>query len=317
LKNLLSIVIPTYNEEKLIQNTINTVVETMTLENIPFEIVFVDDGSFDSTWKIISQNTNAYPNIKAVKFSRNFGKESAIFAGLDFAKGDCCVVMDCDLQHPPNIVVEMYKLWLLNDFDIVEGRKSSRGKESFINRFFANLFYKLLRATSGIDLENASDFKLMDRSVVDIIKAMPERQTFFRAMSSWVGFKVTKVYFEVPKRKEDRSRWSFKSLFMLAINSITSYTTIPMQIVTIFGVTFFIFALAASVQTVYMKLAGKAVEGFTTVILLLLIIGSVIMFSLGIIGLYLSKIYEEIKSRPRYIVSETIGIKEGREDIGL
>lgn len=317
MKNLLSIVIPTYNEEKLIQNTINKVFEAMTLENIPFEIVFVDDGSFDSTWKIISQNTSTHSNIKAVKFSRNFGKESAIFAGLDFAKGDCCVVMDSDLQHPPQIVVEMYKLWLLNDFDIVEGRKSSRGKESFINKFFANLFYKLLRATSGIDLENASDFKLMDRSVVDIIKAMPERQTFFRAMSSWVGFKVTKVYFEVPKRKNDRSRWSFKSLFKLAINSITSFTTIPMQIVTIFGVTFFIFALVAAAQTLYIKLAGRAVEGFTTVILLLLIIGSVIMFSLGIIGLYLSKIYEEIKSRPRYIVSETIGIKEGREDIGL
>lgn len=313
---LLSIVIPAYNEEKLLQNTIDVVTDTFARKNIPFELIFVDDGSTDSTWKIIKDNIISNSNIRALRFSRNFGKEGAIFAGLDAAKGDCCVIMDSDLQHPPECAVEMYKTWANNGFDIIEGRKSSRGKESVVNKGFAKLFYKLLKITSGINLENASDFKLMDRSVVEILKKMPERQTFFRALSSWVGFRVTQVYFEVPARKADRSRWSFSSLFKLAVNSITSFTNIPMQIVTIIGITFFIFAVIIGVQTIYNYASGHAVEGFTTVILLLLIMGSVIMFSLGIIGLYLSKIYEEIKSRPRYIIQETAGIEGGTKEIG-
>lgn len=304
MKKLLSIVIPAYNEEKLLQNTIDTVERTMADSGVPYELVFVDDGSSDSTWSILQANAKRRDYVKGVRLSRNFGKESAIFAGLGQIRGDCCIVMDCDLQHPPECAVEMYRLWLHNEYDIIEGRKSNRGKESAMYRLSAGLFYKLLRVTSGINLENASDFKLLDRKVVDIITKMPEKQTFFRAMPGWLGFRTAHVYFDVPSRGDGRSRWSLKGLFKLAVNAITSYSALPMQLVTFFGIAFFVFALAMLVQTLYMKLSGKAVEGFTTVIILLLVIGSVIMFSLGVIGVYLSKIYEEVKSRPKYIVSD-------------
>jgi len=306
MKKLLSIVIPAYNEEKLLQNTMDTVSRTMIDAAVPFEIIFVDDGSTDATWSIISACAKRRDTVRGVRFSRNFGKESAISAGLAHAKGDCCVVMDCDLQHPPAAAVEMYKLWLHNDVDIVEGRKAKRGKETLFYRLSAGFFYKLLKLASGINLENASDFKLLDRKVVDILVKMPEKQTFFRAMPGWLGFRTEQVLFEVPDRGEGRSKWSMKSLIKLAVTAITSYSSLPMQIVTVCGLGFMVFALILLIQTLYMKISGQAVEGFTTVIILLLAIGSIIMFSLGVIGVYISKIYEEVKSRPKYIVSDLV-----------
>lgn len=307
MKKLLSIVIPAYNEEKLLQNTMEVVSRAMHDASIPFEIVFVDDGSTDATWGVINACAQKREFVRGVRFSRNFGKESAIAAGLMHARGDCCVVMDCDLQHPPPAAVEMYKLWLHNEFDIIEGRKAKRGRESFLYKLSAGLFYKVLRLSSGINLENASDFKLLDRKVVDALNRMPERQTFFRAMPGWLGFKTGQVLFDVPDRGDGRSRWSFKGLVKLAVNAVTSYSALPMQLVTVCGAAFMLFALGLLVQTLYMKLSGRAVEGFTTVILLLLAIGSVIMFSLGVIGIYISKIYEEVKNRPKYIVSDVAG----------
>ena len=310
MEKLLSIVIPAYNEEKLLQNTMETVSRAMQGAGIPFEVVFVDDGSTDGTWGAIAAAAKSSDTVRGVRFSRNFGKESAIFAGLAHARGGCCVVMDCDLQHPPEAAVEMYRLWLNNDFDIIEGKKARRGRESLFHRLGARFFYKLLRATSGMSLENASDFKLLDRKVVDIINAMPERQTFFRAMSGWLGFRTAQVLFEVPERGAGRSKWSFRGLMKLAVNAITSYSALPMQLVTVCGVAFMAFALALLAQTLYMKISGQAVAGFTTVIILLLVMGSVIMFSLGVIGVYISKIYEEVKRRPKYIVSDMAGRAE-------
>jgi glycosyltransferase involved in cell wall biosynthesis len=307
MKKLLSIIIPAYNEEKLLQNTMEVVSHAMHDASIPFEIVFVDDGSTDATWGVINACAEKREAVRGIRFSRNFGKESAIAAGLTHARGDCCVVMDCDLQHPPAVAVEMYKLWLHNGFDIIEGRKAKRGRESFLYKLSAGLFYNVLRMSSGINLENASDFKLLDRKVVDALNRMPERQTFFRAMPGWLGFKTSEVRFEVPDRGDGRSRWSFKGLVKLAVNAVTSYSSLPMQLVTVCGAGFMLFALGLLIQTLYMKLSGRAVEGFTTVIILLLAIGSVIMFSLGVIGIYISKIYEEVKNRPKYIVSDVTG----------
>ncbi len=309
MKKLLSLVVPAYNEEKLLQGSIDAIAHAMAESGIPYELVIVDDGSTDGTWGIIESCSHRRDTVRGVRLSRNFGKESAIFAGLNHAAGDCCIVMDCDLQHPPAAAVQMYKLWQHNNFDIVEGKKSSRGKESLAYKLSAGLFYKLLRVTSGINLENASDFKLLDRKVVDIIKSMPEKQTFFRAMPGWLGFQTGEVRFEVPEREGGRTRWSFRGLVKLAVTAITSYSALPMQLVTVCGAAFLVFALAMAIQTLYMKLAGHAVEGFTTVIILLLVIGSVIMFSLGVIGIYLAKIYEEVKSRPKFIVSDLSGFR--------
>lgn len=303
---MLSVIIPSYNEEGNVKNTKNVVTEILEKENIPFELIFVNDGSKDKTWERLTELSAEDKRVVSVNFSRNFGKESAIFAGLSIAKGDCGVIMDCDLQHPPKVIVEMYNIWKNNDVDVVEGVKSDRGKENILYKGFSKLFYKIIKSASKLDMEGASDFKLLDRSVIDALNAMPERLTFFRALSSWVGFKTEKVYFEVAERFDGKSKWSLKSLIKYAVSSVTSFTCAPMQVVTGCGVLLFIISVILGVQTIYNYASGKSLEGFTTVILLLLIIGSVIMFSLGIIGYYLEKIYEEIKNRPRFIIRDVL-----------
>ncbi len=311
---MISVIVPSYNEEDNICKTFDTIKEILSKNEIDFEIIFINDGSADKTWIEISDLADKYENIVGVNFSRNFGKESAIFAGLKYAKGDCSVVIDCDLQHPVEKIVDMYNIWLNNDVDIVEGRKKTRGKENFMHKFCASFFNYLLKKGSGINMKNASDFKLMDKRVVDSLNEMPERLTFFRAMSSWVGYKTTIVYFDVREREQGKTKWSIRSLIKYAIRSITSYSALPMQLVTIVGVITFIISIILGIDTLYSKLSGQSLEGFSTVILLQLFTSSVIMFSLGIIGYYLSKIYEEIKNRPRYIVQEVIRQKQRRKD---
>ena len=299
----MSIVLPAYNEEQMIEKTARIIPELMEEENISYELGFVNDGSKDLTWEKIVKVSEENPNIKGVCFSRNFGKEGAVFAGIANASGDCVAVMDCDLQHPPETLVTMYRLWE-QGYQVIEGVKASRGKEGMIHKFFAKTFYKIISNATGVDMSRASDFKLLDRTAVDEFLKLPERNVFFRALSSWVGFKTTYVEFHVQEREAGESKWSMKSLFRYAINNITSFSAVPMQVVTFCGVIFFLFAVVLAVQSLYLYFSGKAVAGFTTVILLLLIIGSILMFSLGVIGYYLSKIYEEVKMRPRYIISE-------------
>ncbi|MEI6132460.1 MAG: glycosyltransferase family 2 protein [Bacillota bacterium] len=304
---MLSVVIPIYNEEKSIIENIKIINGILDFARIPHEFVLVDDGSKDNTWQEIVTLVNEFDFIRAIKLSRNFGKENALCAGLDAVQGDCCVVMDSDLQHPPESIIDMYTLWKDKGFEVVEGVKTFRGKESIFQKLSAKLFYKTLKTFSGIDLDNASDFRLMDRVVVEAWKAMPERQTFFRAMSTWVGFSRTQVFFTVQPRKKGSSGWNVFRLFKLAFNAITAFSTVPLQIATFAGGILFVFFLFMMGQTLYMKLNNYAVEGFTTVILLLLIIGSLLMISNGIIGIYISKIYEEVKQRPRYLVQKVIG----------
>ena len=313
-KRLLSIVIPSYNEEGNVQNTAEVVSQIMRENGIPFELVFVNDGSKDSTWDKLCELSKMNSNVVAVNFSRNFGKEAAIFAGLKTARGDAVVLMDCDLQHPPQTIVEMYNIWKNNDVDVVEGRKKSRGKENGLYKAFSLWFYKLIGDSSGLDMQDASDFKLLDRTVVDSLNAMPERLTFFRAMSSWVGYKTEKVFFEVADRAEGESKWNVKSLIKYAINSITSFTSAPLHIVTFCGVITFLISLILGVHTLVNKILGNSAAGFSTVIILQLLTSSIIMFSLGIIGYYLAKIYEEIKKRPRFIIRSVM--RDGREQNG-
>ena len=217
--------------------------------------------------------------------------------------------MDCDLQHPPQTLIEMYRLWQ-EGYEVIEGVKASRGKESFIHKMFAKTFYKIISDATGIDMSRASDFKLLDRQAADEFLKLPERNVFFRALSSWVGFKTAYVEFDVREREAGASKWSFKSLVKYAVNNITSFSAAPMQIVTFCGIVFFVFAVILGIQSLYMYFAGHAVAGFTTVILLLLLVGSILMFSLGVIGYYIAKIYDEVKMRPRYIISEVVKSKD-------
>lgn len=306
---MLSVVLPAYNEEQMIKKTSQVVGDLLEKEQIPYELVFVNDGSKDHTWEKILELKEERAHIKGVCFSRNFGKEGAVFAGIAQAEGDCIAVMDCDLQHPPETLIKMYRLWE-DGYQVIEGVKASRGRESFIHKMFAKTFYSIISDATGIDMSRASDFKLMDRQAAEEFLKLPERNVFFRALSSWVGFKTTYVEFDVQEREEGESKWSFKSLVRYAVNNITSFSAAPMQIVTFFGVVFFVFAVLLGIQSLYMYFSGHAVAGFTTVILLLLLVGSILMFSLGVIGYYIAKIYDEVKMRPRYIISEVIKSKE-------
>ncbi len=303
---LLSVIIPAYNEQDMVSQTFHTVKEILDGANIPFELIFVDDGSKDMTYMNITELSKSCSEIRGISFSRNFGKESAIFAGLENATGACCVIMDCDLQHPPATIVEMYHLWE-QGYEVVEGVKASRGKETAFHKLCANGFYGIISKVTGIDMANASDFKLLDRRAIDALLIMPERAPFFRALSSWIGFKTTSVSFEVQERTVGTSKWSMWSLTKYAIRNITSFSGAPMQFVTLMGWIMLVFSMIFAAHSLYRYFTGTALEGFTTVILLQLIIGSVLMISLGIIGHYISRIYDEIKGRPRYIINKRCG----------
>ncbi|MDO4322938.1 MAG: glycosyltransferase family 2 protein [Lachnospiraceae bacterium] len=303
---MLSVILPAYNEEKMIGKAAETVGGILSGADIAYEIVFVNDGSKDRTWEEIERTAAQDAHIVGVNFSRNFGKESAMLAGLANASGDCCAVMDCDLQHPPETLIEMYRLWE-QGYEVVEGVKRTRGKESALHRASAGMFYKIISGAVKIDMTRASDFKLLDRRAVDALLSMPERNVFFRALSSWIGFRTTSVEFDVQERTEGESKWSTWSLVQYAVKNIVSFSTVPMQCVTVAGVFVLLMAVILAIQSLVKYFSGHAVEGFTTVILLILIIGSVIMISLGIIGYYIAKIYEEVKERPRYLISKRIG----------
>lgn len=305
----ISIVVPVYNEGAHIRKSMAYVGQICDEASIPYELVLVDDGSKDNSWEELAAMAKEDERITAVRLSRNFGKEPALLAGIDAASGDAVLVMDADLQHPPEKIPEMVRLWQ-EGAEVVEGVKSSRGKEKLSYRFCAKLFYGTINKATGIDFNNASDFKLLDRKVVEAMKQMPERMTFFRGMSAWVGFERKTFEFEVAERVDGTSKWSLKHLIKLAVTAVTSYTSAPLHCITVMGFVMFICAIVLGIHTLYMKIAGNALGGFTTVILLLLFIGSMMMISLGIIGLYLMKIYHEVKGRPRYITSRVIRQKE-------
>jgi len=303
---MISVILPSYNEEKMIQTAADTIARIMKSENIDYELVFVDDGSKDKTWENIVLANKADPCVTGVHFSRNFGKEAAMFAGLEKARGDCCVVIDCDLQHPPEKIVEMYRLWE-QGYEVVEGMKEDRGEESALHKFAANSFYSLISRATGMDMGSSSDFKLLDRKVVDTLNKLPERNVFFRALSFWVGYKKATVYYSVQERTAGESKWSTKALVKYALTNITSFSSAPLHIITVLGFVMLAVSVVFGVIALVQKLSGAAVAGFTTVIILLLFASSAIMISLGIIGYYVARIYDEIKGRPRYIISQMIG----------
>ncbi len=301
----LSVVLPAYNEELMVGKACRVLREVLTDAGISYELVVVNDGSRDNTWEEIRKAAQGDENILGVHFSRNFGKEAAVFAGLAQATGDVVAVMDCDLQHPPKTLVEMYRLWE-EGYEVVEGVKSSRGKENVLHKKCAGFFYGIMSAATKVDMQNASDFKMMDRRVVESILSLPERNMFFRATSSWVGFRTAHVEFEVQEREAGESKWSVWSLIKYAFTNIVAFTTAPLQIVTFAGGISFVGSLILMVYSLVQYFNGHAIEGYTTTIMVLLLIGSVMMLSLGVIGYYIAKIYEEVKRRPRYIVSKIV-----------
>ena len=302
-EKLLSVVLPAYNEEEMIEKAANTIADILSKEKIEYELIFVDDGSKDSTWEKICEAADRNDKVRGVSFSRNFGKESAMFAGLSEAEGDCVAVLDCDLQHPPEKLVEMYRLWE-QGYEVIEGIKSSRGNESAAHGFAAKTFYRIISKSTGVDMSRASDFKLLDRKAVLVLQNLPERNAFFRALSSWVGFKTAQISYDVREREAGQSKWSTISLTKYAMSNITSFTSFPMQIVTFLGVFMLILSVILTVISLVQYFSGTAAAGFTTVITLQCFTGSVIMIALGIIGYYIAKIYNEVQGRPKYIIAK-------------
>jgi polyisoprenyl-phosphate glycosyltransferase len=301
---LISIVIPVHNESHIIEETLKTTLQVVDRISQQYEILIIDDGSSDRTWETVSAISQHNHNIKMIRFSRNFGKEAAILAGLKFSRGKAVVVMDGDLQHPPALLPRMFHRWKEENCQVVHGVKTNRQKETAIKGLFAKLFYATMTRLSGYNLKQATDFKLLDRGVVDHYLALTENVRFFRGLVPWLGFQNASVSFSPDNRVAGNSKWSHFSLMTLAVRAICSFSSLPMQVVTFMGGIMFAASILLGIQTVFMKLSGRAVEGFTTVILLLLFIGSILMISLGIMGQYLAMIYAEIKGRPPFIIEK-------------
>ena len=246
-----------------------------------------------------------FERVCSKRFSRNFGKEAGLFAGIRNVTGDCAVILDADLQHPPIVIKEMISKWK-EGYEVVEGVKTDRGKESLIHKLFCKVFYGMISKAVGMDMKNSSDYKLLDKKVVAELAKLKERNTFFRALSFWVGFNKTTVYYEVAERNAGESKWSTKSLIKYAINNVICFSYTPLHIITFLGICFFLIAFIVIVDALISFAKGTAASGFPTLVVLLLIGFGAVMLSLGVIGVYIAQIYDELKGRPQYIIGEKI-----------
>lgn len=301
-----SVVLPAYGEEAGIDRALDEITRAMEAVGVSFEIVVVDDGSRDATFELVRIRGAVDRRVRGLRFSRNFGKEAALSAGLAAARGRAVVTMDADLQHPPALLPKMIAAWR-NGAKVVHAVKQSRGDDGPLIRWRARLFNGLMLRLGGIDLAEASDYKLLDREVADVLThRLPERKRFYRGLAAWVGYPSAEIPFNVAPRPAGASRWSILRLAELAITALVSFTSAPLRIVTVLGLLTLALSGLLVIDTVWSWLHGRAVSGFATIVLTLLIIGSFIMISLGIIGEYIAKIYEEVKRRPHYLVSETV-----------
>lgn len=304
-----TILIPCYNEQESLL-TLYARLKLLMDANVSYcwEILFVNDGSKDNTIHIIKQLHYKDSRISYVDFSRNYGKEAAMLAGFDYATGDCMVIMDADLQHPPELIPGMLMLWE-EGYDDVYAKRKSRGKESWMRKQFSLLYYKILQKTTRVEiLQNVGDFRLLDRKCIDVLKTLRESQRYTKGMFCWIGFKKKEIEFEQCDRLAGTSSWNFWSLFSLAIEGITSFTTVPLRLSTVVG---FFISIIAFIYMCYILaktlIYGDPVQGFPTLMIVILFLGGVQLLSLGIIGEYLGRIFYETKNRPVYVVREYSG----------
>ena len=300
----LLIVLPVYNEAGDIERHVVQLAETLRGDGVPYRLALVDDGSSDATWPALRRIADAHPGTACLRLSRNFGKEAAICAALGTLDADRYLVMDADMQHPPSCIKEMLALMESSGADVVDGVKRSRGREGFLSRLTARVFYRLMKTVSGLDLNNSSDFKLIRRPVVDALRTFGEGTVFFRGLMGWVGFVHAEYPFDVAERSGGVSRFSTARLIKLALSAMLSYTSKPLYLTMGAGFAFLLGATGLGIHSLYMYFSGKALDGFSTVILLILLTGSMILLSLGVIGAYIARIFNEVKARPRFIVSD-------------
>ena len=304
--DIVSLIVPCFNEELNILPFYVKIKEVFAdITGADFKILFIDDGSKDNSYFEIQKLHDKDPRVGCISFSRNFGKEAALFSGIRAVTGDCAVILDADLQHPPETIIDMYKKWK-EGYEVVEGIKSDRGKESFFHKIFTKLFYSMISRAIGMDMLNSSDFKLLDKKVIAVLAALKERNTFFRALSFWVGFNKTTVYYEVKERNAGKTKWSTRSLIRYAVNNVLCFSYMPLYIVSVIGAVLVLMGFIVALDALISFIRGMSTSGFPTLVFLLLISTGGIMLSLGIIGAYIAQIYDEVKGRPQYIVGKKI-----------
>ena len=308
----ISILIPCHNEEKSVPLLYPELVKLMDSEpGYEWELMFVNDGSRDDTLKVLQGLRGQDPRVNYMDLSRNFGKEAAMLAGFDYVTGDCMVIIDADLQHPPTLIHDMIKWWE-QGYDDVYAKRKTRGRESWLRKRLSLQFYKILQSSSRFDvLQNVGDFRLLDRSCINALKQMRESERYTKGMYSWIGFKKKEIEFEQGDRQAGESSWSYRQLFSFAIDGITSFTSAPLRISTIVG---FVISLCAFLYMIYVFIKaliyGDPVQGYPTLVILILFLGGIQLLSLGIIGEYIGRIYNETKNRPDYIVREFNGSRD-------
>ena len=271
-----------------------------------WEFLFVNDGSRDKTMDIIKELCQKDPSVRYVNLSRNFGKENAMLAGFDYASGDCMVIIDADLQDPPSLIPQMLEYWE-QGYQDVYAKRANRGKESWLRKNLSLLFYKILDHSTRFDiLQNTGDFRLLDRVCIDALKQLRESERYTKGMFCWIGFRKKEILFNRSDRVAGVSNWNFISLLNLAIEGITSFTTAPLRFATILGGVISTVSFCFMVYYIFKTLiVGDPVQGFTTLISMILLLGGVQLLTIGILGEYIGRIYNEVKKRPVYIVSET------------
>jgi glycosyltransferase involved in cell wall biosynthesis len=306
----ISVVLPAHNEAEGIGRALQEIGRVVEQAGAEVELIVVDDGSGDATYETVCRLAEEDARIRAMRFSRNFGKEAALLAGLEAASGNAVITMDADLQHPPALIPSMIDHWR-QGAKIIHGVKEDRSEDSSIARFRAALFNNLLARLGGVDVRNSSDFKLLDRVVVDVlVNSLPERRRFYRGLAGWIGYQQVSLPFTVAARESGRGKWSLIALLDLAATAIVSFTSAPLRVVTVLGAFTLVFGFFVAMDAVWSWAQGEAVSGFATIIITLLLLGSFIMISLGVIGEYIAKIYDEIKRRPAYLVESRYGFDE-------
>ena len=281
-------------------------VQALTQLDMRYEVILIDDGSSDKTWSSILQITQQNQNFRGIRFTRNFGKEAAIFAGLQEASGDAAIIMDCAGQHPAELIPQMLEHWR-NKIPMVVASKHSREHDSYLYRIAASGFNSLMLRLTGLDLKNSTDFRLLDRTLVNVLLQCPERIRFFRGMTEWTGFNSIGIEFDVPSRLAGKSHWQQSALFGLALQAIAAYSAKPLFYLFAFGVFGLGLSLLLTLQAVYSWLTGIAVSGWTSITILILFFGSANMLGIGALGIYLAQIFDEVKQRPRYLIQEITG----------
>ena len=305
----LTILMPAFNEEKGINHALEVISSIMKNSKISYEFLIVDDGSYDSTWEVLKSCSKKYP-LKAFRLSRNFGKEAALRAGIEQIVTDLAVILDSDLQHPPVIIPKMMELMKKTNADIIDGIRDYRGKESFFNKLVAKIFYRIFSSLTKIDLKKASDFKLMNRKAMNAYLKLEEKALFFRGMSAWIGFKREEFHFQTDDRISGTTKWSKKALFILSKNAIVSFSSTLLHFPLFCGFLFIILSAIITAESVYNKIIGNSAQGIPTLLAMLSFTGGLILVALSIIGEYLAKIYDEVKKRPTYLISENIIYKK-------